>query len=283
VNLGLVELINRTVGTSFTREEFLADCKKQAGPHFDEEFGCIPSGEESSYFPSSLTRLCVSPKCADIIERVGEGELRERDAIGAVDVATLLALIHAHAKGASSLHAGVDVGRSVDRFVPWVVAKFGASHRTVGMLVWQDMPFSAMEFACDRIMSLRTDEGLRVRRMVIDSTGIGAQLGEAMERKHRQRVEAVDFTAEFKSDIFTNLRTHIEERTIELPDDPATLADLASIAKTVTTAGKIRFAGARTKDGHADRATALALALHAADDAPAPVATGYMIAEGGDW
>lgn len=283
VEQGLVELINRTVGTNLSRSEFLADCKKQSGPHFDEEFMCVPSGEESSYFPSSLTRPCATVPADVIVERVGEGELDRLDDLGRGDVDRLLGILTSRSKGATALHVGVDIGRSVDRFVPWIVAKFGETHRTVGMLVWQDMPFSAMEAACDRLMTWRSPDGRKVRRMVIDSTGIGAQIGESMERKHRHRAEAVDFTTEFKAEIFTLTRTHVEQRTVTIPDDIATLADLASIAKTITTAGKVRFAGARTKDGHADRATALALALHAADEAPGSVSRPVEALHGVTW
>jgi phage FluMu gp28-like protein len=282
VEQGLVELINRTVGTAFTREEFLADCKQQSGPHFDEEFMCVPSGEESSYFPSSLTRPCATVPASVIIDRVGDS-VRTPSAEWQAHLVLWNLEVAARSRGASGVFVGVDVGRSVDRFVAWAIAKFGETYRTVGILVWQDMPFEAMERACDLVMRWRDNDGRTVRRMVIDATGIGAQLGEAMERNHRHRAEGVTFTPEFKADIFTNLRTHVEQRTIELPDDVATLADLASIAKTITTAGKVRFAGARTKDGHADRATALALALHAADEGGEPVAVGRMIAPGGDW
>jgi phage FluMu gp28-like protein len=282
VDEGLVELISRVRGVELTREKFIADAKARAGADFDEEFMCVPSGEESSYFPASLTRACVSDKCPKIIERVGDG-VKTDPAVWRRDISKLIATLAVCSADCSALFAGVDIGRSVDRFVIWAVAKFGDTYRTVGSLVWQDMPFEAMEAACDAVMNWRSPGGTKVRRMVIDATGIGAQIGESMERKHRNRVEAVAITNTLKADFMPLLRTHLEQRTITLPDDIATLADLASVSKTVTASGAIRYAGARTKDGHADRATGIALALHAADQAPAAVATGYMFAKGGGW
>jgi phage FluMu gp28-like protein len=43
--------------------------------------------------------------------------------------------------------------------------------------------------------------------------------------------------------------------------------DLHGLSKVVTKSGSVRFAAERTADGHSDRGTALALALHAATDA----------------
>jgi phage FluMu gp28-like protein len=58
-----------------------------------------------------------------------------------------------------------------------------------------------------------------------------------------------------------------EDRSIRVPDDEQVIADLRSIKKTHTTAGNIRFAADRGKNGHADRFWAVALAIHAAADA----------------
>ena len=46
------------------------------------------------------------------------------------------------------------------------------------------------------------------------------------------------------------------------------LRGLGSIQRIVTPQGLVKFIAARTRDGHADRATALALALHAAEKHP---------------
>ena len=55
-----------------------------------------------------------------------------------------------------------------------------------------------------------------------------------------------------------------EDKKIKIPDDDIIRADLHSVRRETTFAGNIRFAGDRTRNGHADRFWALALAIHAA-------------------
>jgi phage FluMu gp28-like protein len=54
--------------------------------------------------------------------------------------------------------------------------------------------------------------------------------------------------------------------------------DLGSMQRIVSPGGTIRYAAARTADGHADRSTALALAIHAAQRNPS-AGTGAFAAE----
>ena len=58
----------------------------------------------------------------------------------------------------------------------------------------------------------------------------------------------------------------MEDRRLRIPHDGKIRADLRSVTKQVTGAGNIRFTAERTRDGHADRFWALALAIHAASD-----------------
>jgi phage FluMu gp28-like protein len=51
IDLGLVEVINRTRGTKFTREQFLADCRSRARLEevFQQAYMCNPSGAASNH------------------------------------------------------------------------------------------------------------------------------------------------------------------------------------------------------------------------------------------
>jgi phage FluMu gp28-like protein len=251
---GLVERINLVSGEHATREEFREACRRDCGDEriFAEEYLCRPSEESGSYFPYELLRPSTGA-----------------DAKPQTEVKPFLDSIHRWGIGADALRAGIDVGRKRDRFVIWVVARFGAMRLTAGILEFEDRPFGVMELAIaammDTVIPGTDGRTVQVSRCCIDATGIGMQLAERAVEKYRTRVEAVTFTSAVKEDLFTRLRRDIEERTVTIPDDAVVLADINSIRKTVTTAGNVRFDAQATDLGHADRATALALALHADD------------------
>jgi phage FluMu gp28-like protein len=104
------------------------------------------------------------------------------------------------------------------------------------------------------------------RRVCIDSTGLGAQLAEDLQRDFGTfRVEQVQFTGAVKSDLATRTLRNFQDHRIRIPVDVKLREDLHSVKKVVTSAGNIRFDAERTKDGHADRFWAMALALMATD------------------
>lgn len=252
---GLVERINLVSGESQSREEFREACRRDCGDEriFAEEYLCRPSEESGSYFPYELLRPSVAADAPPARTSISE----------------FIADLHKYGAGAETIRAGIDVGRKRDRFVIWAIARFGGTRRTAAILELEDEPFGVMELAISMLMGARlpAPEGraTQVSRCCIDATGIGMQLAERAVESYRTRVEAVTFTNAVKEDLFTRLRRDIEERTVTLPDDSTVLADINSIRKTVTSAGNVRFDAQATDLGHADRATALALALHADD------------------
>jgi phage FluMu gp28-like protein len=106
-----------------------------------------------------------------------------------------------------------------------------------------------------------------VRRCCIDQTGLGRQFAErAIKRFGQYNVEGIHFTGPVKEELAYPVRAAFEDKTVRIPSDKVIRADLRSIRKETTASGNIRFTGERTKNGHADRFWALALALHAAKD-----------------
>lgn len=270
VHEGLVERINRVEGTRFTREAWLvAERAKYDEATWSEEFLGLPSADGDSYFPFSLTRPCVDPAApspTDALPRFLE------DVRGAAERCA-----------PGPLFAGVDIARKIDRFVIWVgaadSAQPGARLRTAGVLVLAGAPFPVMQACGDALL-----RGCpRLRRMVIDATGIGAQLGEAWETRFGARAEAVVVTAALKAEVYPLLRRVLEERLLTIPDDGATLADLASVRREVTVSGHVRYAGERTEHGHADRACAAALLCHAQASRAARARVVALPPGGGGW
>jgi phage FluMu gp28-like protein len=82
------------------------------------------------------------------------------------------------------------------------------------------------------------------------------------------RLEGVTFTGDRKRELFERLKKTMQARTVALPAAAVIRDDLGSMQRIVSPGGTIRYTAARTADGHADRSTALALAVHAAQRNP---------------
>ncbi|MGH8017924.1 MAG: hypothetical protein ACREIA_06485, partial [Opitutaceae bacterium] len=83
------------------------------------------------------------------------------------------------------------------------------------------------------------------------------------------KLESVTFTNERKRELFSRAKKAFQANGVRIPRDARIRDDLASMQRVVTPQGVVRYVAARTRDGHADRATALALAIHAANAVPA--------------
>ncbi len=162
------------------------------------------------------------------------------------------------------LYAGVDVGRTSDLTVIWLLERFAGQMFTRKIIELRNTAFSAQEAELYTVLQI---PGLR--RACMDSTGLGMQLAErAQEKFGTYRVEAVRFSGQVKEELAYPVRSIFEDKAVKIPRDDKIRADLRGIRKVTTKAGNIRFEADRGRDGHSDRFWALALAIHAAS-APA--------------
>ena len=255
VNQGLVEKIrNLPTPDLGARREFVeeirASCPDEAA--FAEEYLCEPSTEGSALLGYAAISACEAAnlQLADVDALAAEGPTVTGGGDGRA--------------ASGPLYAGFDVGRRQDRSVLWVVERVGDVLWTRCVRVMGDAPFAAQEQLIDRLM-----QGRRVKRLCVDSTGIGLMLAERLRHRHGHRVEPIHFTAPVKAELAMPLVRLFQGRLVRVPADPAVREDLHKVRRTVTAAHHVRLDAPRDADGHADRFWALALACHAAEQSPA--------------
>lgn len=176
-------------------------------------------------------------------------------------------------------YAGLDIGRDADLTVLIVLRRVGKVFYVASVQFMKRTDSDGLEKMVDEAFAK-----WKLRRLCIDSTGLGTFPAERIKKKHseridtqwrRPRVECVTFTPNTKEDLATGLYAAMTGGTVRLPKTDAALPgcppktaedlrnDIASIKRIVTTSGNVRYDAPRTAKGHADRAWALALALHA--------------------
>ena len=161
--------------------------------------------------------------------------------------------------GASPLYVGMDVGRQHDLSVIVTAVKLGDVLAVTDVTELKRMPFAdQLDVLCAKA------QASRVRRVCIDSTGIGAMLAEEAVKRLGGKVSPVQFTVSSKGEMYGLLRRRFEERSIRVPVSREIREDLHAVQRVVSTGGNVTYSAPRNADGHSDRAAALALCSLAA-------------------
>jgi phage FluMu gp28-like protein len=157
------------------------------------------------------------------------------------------------------LFVGIDIGRRKDLTVCWTLERIDGICWTREILILENTPFDEQE-------AILADRLQRARYAAIDATGLGGPISEHLaKRLGDYKLDAVNFTNDRKRELFSRAKKAFQSQKVRIPANSKLRDDLASIQRIVTPQGLVKFIAARTRDGHADRATALALALHAAE------------------
>ncbi len=169
---------------------------------------------------------------------------------------------------------GIDFGRHRDLSVAWSLSQLGETLQTVEVLELDRMSTPAqVDMLRPRIQ--------QARRVCLDYTGAGIGLGDYLvkefgewnEGQHKfGKIELCAFSNAFKVEVFSKLRMAFERRGVRVPVNRAIREDLHSVNRVTSSNGQVSYRAAHTPDGHADRCTALALAVRAGSDVPAQVA-----------
>jgi phage FluMu gp28-like protein len=174
------------------------------------------------------------------------------------------------AKSPPPLVMGIDFGRRHDLTVAWTLRQSGDVQTTVEVL---ELERTATP---DQIEHLRP-RLRQARHVCLDYTGPGIGLGDFLvkefglwdpPRDKFGKIELCTFTNTLKLEIFSKLRMAFEKRAVRVPISREIREDLHSVNRVSSPSGQITYRAPHGADGHADRCTALALALRAAGDGP---------------
>jgi len=154
-----------------------------------------------------------------------------------------------------SAFAGYDVGRKKDESALFIFDKTKNGRMEARMLVrLANVDFTSQE----KVLCEAVSHG--VRRVAIDSTGIGLHLSERLKDSFGERIIPVHFTAESKAKMINLFRVNLMDARLVLPLDRFLISQLISIEQKVTGAGNVIFTVASSSEHHADAAWALLLA-----------------------
>ena len=174
--------------------------------------------------------------------------------------------------GQSPVYIGMDVGRSKDLSVIVTAVKLGDVLSVIDVTELKRMAFNdqlevllskaGWEFGARRPL---VNYANRVKRVCIDSTGIGAMLAEEAARLGGGKFEGVNFNVQTKGEMYGLMRRKFEERSVRIPVSRDLREDLHAVQRVVSTGGNVTYSAPRNADGHSDRAAALALCIRAAN------------------
>lgn len=167
---------------------------------------------------------------------------------------------------ARALFIGWDFARKRDLCVPWIGELMG------DVLTSREMIELRGVSTPDQIDLMRP-RLKAARRVCVDYTGPGVGLGDYLVKEFGEwnparhefgKIELCTFTNTLKVDLFSKLRMAFEQRRIRIPIHRAIREDLHSVQRVTTASGNVTYRAPHTDDGHADRCTALALLVRAA-------------------
>jgi len=167
-----------------------------------------------------------------------------------------------------TLHAGFDVGRTNDLSVLVVVLLVRSVAYVLGV---HEMP--RMAFATQRETLVQYRRLYQWDTIHVDATGLGTQLAEELCEAWGEEVNPVVFTQKTKEVLMTGAFRWLSKNALRLPRDKsgAALIDEAKhIRRVVTSSGNVTYSAQSINGSHADRWTALCLALMGADE-PRPM------------
>jgi phage FluMu gp28-like protein len=212
-----------------------------------QEFECQFLDVQTVLLPYDLIAACESPEATVAVPAAYWSGARQRPLV-----------------------MGLDFGRRHDLTVAWTLARVGDVWQTVEVLVLEKTP-------TDQQVELLRPRIQQCGRVCLDYTGPGVGLGDYLTREFRKydperhqfgKIENCVFTNQLKVELFSKLRMAFENRAVRVPINRVIREDLHCLNRVSNASGQVSYRAPHSPDGHADRCTALALALRAGGDGP---------------
>lgn len=235
---------------------------------FMQEYELRPFDERESYYPITLINSCTFEALSgelniDGDDIYGENPITVEPVYPGLTYKhydSIEELAYAIDKGqvGKLLYAGYDVGRyenASELIVIEEIKKYNDFHMVRLGIGARNLPFEDQQNLLEKAFRY-----LPIRKMAIDVTGIGKQLGEYMKKRYRSRIEEVDFGTINKQEMAVNIKIRMEDQIIGYPTDRDLIKQIHSIKREISTANQVRFIAEEDRTHHGDKFWALALA-----------------------
>lgn len=232
---------------------------------FQQECECVFIDSSASYISLDLIYANTPGRREEDIptniEKDEEYFLAKRDVeIHCFRNADDLILNYSPEKYGSPLFMGLDIGRTSDATVFYIIGVINGKKRSVLRHEMRNADFDTQTDVLNRLM-----ESLPIYRCCIDDGGIGRNLAENAHKRYGERAELYHFDLRSKEVLAMGVRTGLERREYELDNDREFHAQIHSIKRTPSSGGSFRYDAERNEKGHADSFWAWALASYATD------------------
>jgi phage FluMu gp28-like protein len=245
---GLIDRIMKRRADIKEKEEWLNDLRRCCLDEivWQEEYCCIPCDISTAFITLDMLEACVDR---------------------GLNVTTDSSIIM-NDNPRTELYLGVDIGRTHDATALYLIENSGDIFISRMITLLKQEPFAGQIQKISELLRSRA-----VQKCYIDATGMGLAIAEELQNKFgRSRVEGIIFTSQKKEELAYLVKKHIEQKTILFPNDRELLHDLHSIRRISNPSGAVSYRSDHSMtEGNGDRFWALALALSAAKNAPAPI------------
>ena len=160
------------------------------------------------------------------------------------------------------LYIGYDIAKKRDATSIFVLGKLPDGRKKV--YGYEELRAKDFEYQINCIRQLL--KSLPIRRVCLDSTGMGSPIAERLEKEFGAKIEGILFNTESKEIMAQNIKIGLQRKEFILPNDKRLHHQIHSIRRIPTIGGHFRYDADRDENGHADSFWAFALANNACTD-----------------